>query len=61
MTKQKAKLEELLAGTGAFNAKSRVAKIVSLLYKYIPAVEEMHTTMKKYQVEFTATTAENKN
>ena len=60
LTKQKAKLEELLAGIGAFNAKSRAAEIAALLDKYIPAVEQMHTTMKKYQVVFTATTAENK-
>ena len=60
LTKQKAKLEELLAGIGAFNAKSRAAEIATLLDKYIPAVEQMHTTMKKYQVAFTATTAENK-
>ena len=60
LTKQKAKLEELLAGIGAFNAKSRAAEIAALLDKYIPAVEQMHTTMKKYQVAFTATNAENK-
>ena len=60
LTKQKAKLEELLAGIGAFNAKSRAAEIAALLDKYIPAVEQMHTTMKKYQVAFTTTTAENK-
>jgi len=60
LTKQKAKLEELLAGIGVFNAKSRAAEIVALLDKYIPAVEQMHTTVKKYQVAFTATTAENK-
>ena len=28
--------------------------------KYIPAVEQMHTTLKKYNTAFTATTAENK-
>lgn len=60
LTKQKAKLEELLTGIGAFNAKSRAAEIGELLDKYIPAVERMHTTMKKYQVAFTETTSENK-
>lgn len=60
LTKQKAKLEELLAGIGAFNAKSRAAEIAALLDKYIPAVEKMHSTMKKYQVAFTETTVENK-
>lgn len=60
LTKQKAKLEELLAGIGAFNAKSRAAEIAALLDQYIPAVEQMHSTMKKYQVAFTKTTVENK-
>ena len=60
LTKQKAKLEELLAGIGAFNAKSRAAEIAALLDKYIPAVEQMHSIMKKYQVAFTETTVENK-
>ena len=60
LTKQKAKLEELLAGIGAFNAKSRAAEIAALLDQYIPAVEQMHSTMKKYQVAFTETTVENK-
>ena len=60
LTKQKAKLEELLASIGAFNAKSRSAEIAALLDKYIPAVEQMHNTMKKYQVAFTETTVENK-
>ena len=60
LTKQKAKLEELLSGIGAFNAKSRATEIAALLDKYIPAVEQMHSTMKKYQVSFTETTVENK-
>ena len=60
LTKQKAKLEELLTGIGAFNAKSRAAEIAALLDKYIPAVEQMHSTIKKYQVAFTETTVENK-
>ena len=60
LTKQKAKLEELLSGIGAFNAKSRAAEIAALLDKYIPAVEQMYNLMKKYQVAFTGTTVENK-
>ena len=59
LNKQKAKLEGLLAGVNAFNAKSKAAELSALLDKYIPAVEEMHTTLKKYQVAFTKTTAEN--
>ena len=60
LTKQKAKLEELLAGIGAFNAKSRAVEIAALLDQYIPAVEQMHSTLKKYQVAFTETSVENK-
>ncbi len=59
LNKQKAKLEELLAGVNAFNAKSKAAEISALLDKYIPAVEQMHTTLKKYQVAFTKTITEN--
>ena len=60
LTKQKAKLEELLADVNALNAKDKAAEIGVLLDKYIPAVERMHTTLKKYNVAFTTTTAENK-
>ena len=54
------KLEELLAGVNAFNAKGKAAEIGAFLDKYIPAVEQMHTTLKKYNTAFTATIAENK-
>ena len=47
LTKQKAKLEELLSGVNAFNAKGKAAEIGAFLDKYIPAVEQMHTTLKK--------------
>ena len=60
LTKQKAKLEELLSGVNAFNAKGKAAEIGVFLDKYIPAVEQMHTTLKKYNAAFTVTTAENK-
>lgn len=60
LTKQKAKLEELLAGVNVFNAKGKATEIGELLDKYIPAVEQMHTTLKKYNVAFTTTVAENK-
>jgi len=60
LTKQKAKLEELLSGVNAFNAKGKAAEIGAFLDKYIPAVEQMHTTLKKYNTAFIATTAENK-
>ena len=60
LLKQKAKLEELLAGIGAFNAKSRATEITAFMDQYIPAVERMYNVMKKYQVAFTETTVENK-
>ena len=60
LTKQKAKLEELLSGVNAFNAKGKAAEIGVFLGKYIPAVEQMHTTLKKYNTAFTVTTAKNK-
>ena len=60
LTKQKTKLEELLSGVNAFNAKGKAAEIGVFLDKYIPAVEQMHTTLKKYNTAFTVTTAENK-
>ncbi len=59
LTKQKAKLEELLAGVNAFNAKGKAAEIGELLDKYIPNLERMDTAMKKYRVAFTETTTEN--
>ena len=60
LTKQKTKLEELLSGVNAFNAKGKAAEIGAFLDKYIPAVEQMHTTLKKYNTAFTVITAENK-
>ncbi len=59
LTKQKAKLEELLAGVNAFNAKGKAAEIGELLDKYIPNLERMDTAMKKYRVAFTETATEN--
>ena len=59
LTKQKAKLEELLSDINPFNIKGKTAEIGVLLDKYIPSVEQMHTTMKKYRVAFTETVSEN--
>ena len=59
LTKQKAKLEELLASVNAFNAKGKAAEIGELLDKYIPNLERMDSAMKKYRVAFTETTTEN--
>ena len=59
LTKQKAKLEELLSDINPFNIKGKTAEIGALLDKYIPSVEQMHTAMKKYRVAFTETASEN--
>ena len=59
LTKQRAKLEELLSDINPFNIKGKTAEIGVLLDKYIPSVEQMHTTMKKYRVAFTETASEN--
>jgi hypothetical protein len=60
LDKQRKKLEELLAGVTAFNAKSRLEAIQALLEKYIPNVERMQNQLKKYSGAFTDTAAENK-
>ena len=60
LDKQRQKLEELLAGVTAFNAKSRLEAIQALLEKYIPNVERMQTQLKRYSGVFTDTAAENK-
>ena len=59
LTKQRRKLEELLSGVNALNAKSRIGEIAGFLDKYIPAVERMQTQLKKYKGAFTDTVAEN--
>ena len=61
LTKQKAKLEELLSDINLFNIKGKTAEIGVLLDKYIPSVEQMHTSMKKYRVAFTETASENES
>ena len=40
--------------------KGKAAEIGAFLDKYIPAVEQVYTTLKKYNAAFTSTTAENK-
>ena len=60
LNKQRQKLEELLTGIGPLNSKKRAAEISKLLDGYIPAVEKMHTQLKKYNVAFTKTATENK-
>ena len=60
LNKQRQKLDELLNDIGPFNSKKRAAEISNLLDGYIPAVEKMQTQLKKYNVAFTETAAENK-
>ena len=60
LNKQRQKLDELLTGIGPLNSKKRAAEISNLLDGYIPAVEKMQTQLKKYNVAFTETAAENK-
>ena len=60
LNRQHQKLDELLNDIGPFNGKKRAAEISKLLDGYIPAVEKMHTQLKKYNVAFTETATENK-
>ncbi len=60
LTKQKDKLEDLLAGINPFNAKSRAEEICKILDTYLPSVEKMDTLLRKYSVTFTKTASENK-
>ena len=60
LTKQKAKLENLLTGINPFNAKSRAEEICKILDTYLPSVEKMDTLLRKYGVAFTKTASENK-
>ena len=60
LTKQKARLDELLDGITPFNAKSRYDEIARILDKFIPGVAQMDTTLKKYRKAFSETAAENK-
>lgn len=60
LNKQRMKLDELLGGVNAFNAKSRAEEIGRLLDEYIPGVEKMQTQLKKYSGAFTETVKENR-
>ena len=58
LTKQKAKLEELLSGVNAFNAKGKAAELEALLGKYVPGAEALRTKLKKYDAAYKVLTAE---
>ena len=52
LTKQSQRIEAALDSTSMFNAKSKAEEVKKLLARYIPAVEEMATQLKKYGVAF---------
>ncbi len=60
LTKQKEQLDALLVGITPFNGKSRAAEISKVLDSYIPNVARMKDQLRKYNVAFTKTSAENK-
>ena len=59
LTKQKEQLDALLVGINPFNGKSCAAEISKLLDSYIPNVARMKDQLRKYNVAFTRTAAEN--
>ena len=59
LTKQKEQLDALLVGINPFNGKSRAAEISKVLDSYIPNVARMKDQLRKYNVAFTKTSAEN--
>ena len=59
LTKQKEQLDALLVGITPFNGKSRAAEISKVLDSYIPNVARMKDQLRKYNVAFTKTSAEN--
>ena len=59
LTQQKEQLDALLTGINPFNSKSRAAEIGKLLDSYIPNVARMKDQLRKYNVAFTKTAAEN--
>ena len=59
LTKQKEQLDALLVGINPFNSKSRAAEISKVLDSYIPNVARMKDQLRKHNVAFTKTAAEN--
>ena len=59
LTKQKEQLDALLVGINPFNGKSRAAEISKVLDSYIPNVARMKDQLRKYNVAFIKTAAEN--
>ena len=59
LTKQKEQLDALLVSINPFNGKSRAAEISKVLDSYIPNVARMKDQLRKYNVAFTKTAAEN--
>ena len=59
LDKQRERLEGLLTGINAFNAKSRAEEIAKLLDTYIPNVAKMDTQVKKFSGAYKKVTNEN--
>ena len=60
LNRLKGQILAILNDTHPFNRKAKAEELTALLDQYIPAVEQMHTTLKKYHAAFRAITAENK-
>lgn len=60
LNRQREKLEEMLSGVNAFNAKAKAAEISAFLDKYIPDVAKMDTQMKKHSGILKELRSENK-
>ena len=52
LTRQKEKIDAVLADANIFNSKGKLDEVVKLLDKYIPAVAKMETELRKYRVGF---------
>ncbi len=52
LTKKRQRIEAVLDSVNPFNAKGKAAEIRHLLDDYIPGVEKMTTTLKKYKAAF---------
>lgn len=57
---QRERLEELLTGVNAFNAKARAAEISKLLDSYLPNVAKMDAQVKRFTGAYANVTNENK-
>ena len=59
LNKQKERLEALLDGVNLLNYKARAQQIGEVLDRYLPDVAKMRAQLKRYNIAFTDTMAEN--